>query len=493
MSEIRRFPRRFDLQPFTTEQLDAIHEASMRILEETGFSTSSRALAETMAEGGQRVEVDGPNGNARVWLDPAFVMGALALAPRRYTLGARDPNDDLPLDGRHMYMSTDGCPAHIIDIETGERRATRKQDLGDLARVADALPQYGIVYTSVAANDVPVPVRAIHETHAMWANTSKHVMQVTAANGFSARGIVDMMEVIQGSTEAIRRRPILSSHQCVISPLHWDGDVVDAMEVFGLAGVPVGVTTMPLAAATAPASLAGTIALANAEVLSGIAILETLVPGAPANYVSFAATIDLRTGQMNPTFNGEDTWLEMSSPAMARYYGIPGVHSTMGTGSLAHDWQAGVQNAQSAMGSMVTPGDIMIGGGSLAAANVFSFAGLVLDAEIMESVYRWMEGIDVSDDALAVDVVRAVGPGGHFLGEAHTLARMGDFQRSGIMNRRGWDEWEAAGRPTPEAAALAEAERLLAEHEPDPLPEDVGVELDRIVRAYEVEAGLRDP
>jgi trimethylamine--corrinoid protein Co-methyltransferase len=165
----------------------------------------------------------------------------------------------------------------------------------------------------------------------------------------------------------------------------------------------------------------------------------------------------------------------------------------MGTGSLAHDWQAGVQNAQSAMGSMVTPGDIMIGGGSLAAANVFSFAGLVLDAEIMESVYRWMEGIDVSDDALAVDVVRAVGPGGHFLGEAHTLARMGDFQRSGIMNRRGWDEWEAAGRPTPEAAALAEAERLLAEHEPDPLPEDVGVELDRIVRAYEVEAGLRDP
>jgi trimethylamine---corrinoid protein Co-methyltransferase len=313
-------------------------------------------------------------------------------------------------------------------------------------------------------------------------------MQMTAVDPFNARGLLEMLEAIQGSKEAIKERPIMSNFQCIISPLHWDAPPIDAMELLAEAGIPVGICSMPLAAATAPASIAGTIMLANAEVLSGVAIIETLVPGSRTFYVSYASTIDMGSGQMNPTWGGEETWLEMGGPVMARFYDIPSVHSTMGTGSLAHDWSAGAQNMLSTMGSMVFAGDIMTGAGSLNADSIYSLAGLVLDAEIMEMTYQWIKGIDITDESLAVEVVQNVGPGGHFLGEQHTMDHMRDFRRSKILNRLDWEAWIAAGRPTPEDAAKAEARRILAEHEPDPLPDGVEAELDRIMASYEAEA-----
>jgi len=254
----------------------------------------------------------------------------------------------------------------------------------------------------------------------------------------------------------------------------------------------VGICSMPLAAATSPASIAGTIMQANAEVLSGVVIMETLVPGSRTFYISYASTIDMGSGQMNPTWGGEETWLEMAGPVMARFYDIPSVHSTMGTGSLAHDWSAGAQNGISAMGSMVVAGDIMTGMGSLNADSIYSLAGLVLDCEIMEMAYQWVKGIPIDDEHLAVNVIQDVGPGGHFLGEQHTMDHMRDFRRSKVMNRLDWEGWTAAGRPTPEDAANEEVRRILAEHEPDPLPEGVEAELDRIMAAYEAEARESD-
>jgi len=488
LSEIRRYPRRFDLEIFTPGEIQNLHDKSVEILERVGISTSSDMLVKRMADEGQKVEFGQGGENHRIWFDPKFVMDKVALAPRHYTLGARNPENDLPIDGQHMYMSTDGCPAHIIDIETGERRNSTKQDLRDIARIADYLPQIGMLWQSVSANDEVVPVRPMHETHAQWPNTSKHIMQMTAVDGFNARGLLEMLEVLQGSKEAIHERPIMSNFQCIISPLHWDGPPVDAMDMLGAAGIPVGICSMPMAAATAPASIGGTIMLANAEVLSGVVIMETLNPGSRTFYVSYASTIDMGSGFMNPTWGGEENWLEMSGPIMARFYDIPSVHSTMGTGSLAHDWQAGAQNAMSAFASMVVSGDIMTGVGSLNADNIFSLAGLVLDSEIMEMAYQFVRGIDLSDEALGLESIVNVGPGGHFLGEEHTRKHMHDFSRSKIMNRLDWEGWTEAGRPTPEETAKTEVARILAEHEPDPLPDGVEAELDRIMAAYEKEA-----
>lgn len=488
MSEITRFPRRFQLDAISPEEIQKVHEASLDVLQRAGFSTNSDMLAKRMADEGQKVDFGQGGDNHRVYLDPQFVMAKVALAPRNYTLGARNPENDLPIDGQHMYMSTDGCPAFMLDLDTGERRGSDKQDLRDIARLADALPQIGLVWQSASASDKIVPVRPMHETHAQWPNTSKHIMQMTAVDPFNARGLLEMLEAIQGSKEAIKEKPIMSNFQCIISPLHWDAPPIEAMDMLAAAGIPVGICSMPMAAATAPATVAGTILMANAEILSGVVIMETLNPGSRTFYVSYASTIDMNSGRMNPSWGGEETWLEMAGPIMGRFYDIPAVHSTMGTGSLAHDWTAGAQNMLSAMGSMAFAGDIMTGAGSLNADSIYSLQGLVLDAEIMEMCYQWVKGIEVNDETLAVDTILNVGPGGHFLGEAHTMAHMRDFRRSDIMNRMEWENWTEAGRPTPEDTAKEKVREILAKHEPDPLPDGVEAELDRIMAAYEKEA-----
>jgi trimethylamine--corrinoid protein Co-methyltransferase len=488
VSDIRRFPRQFQLEAISPEHIQKIHEASLDVLERVGFSTNSDMLLKRMADEGQKVEFGQGGENGRVWLDPDFVMAKVELAPRHYTLGARNPENDLAIDGLHMSMSTDGCPAHMLDLETGERRNSNKQDIVDITRLADALPQIGLVWQSASASDKIVPVRPMHETHAQWPNTSKHIMQMTAVDPLNARGLLDMLEVLQGSKEAIQERPIMSNFQCIISPLHWDAPPIEALDMLAAAGIPVGICSMPMAAATAPATIAGTIMMANAEILSGVVIMETLNPGSRTFYVSYASTIDMSSGRMNPTWGGEETWLELAGPVMARFYDIPAVHSTMGTGSLAHDWQAGAQNMLSVMGSMVFAGDIMTGAGSLNADSIYSLQGLVLDAEIMEMAYQWVKGFEVTDESLAVETVANVGPGGHFLGEKHTMDHMRDFRRSDVMNRLDWEGWTEAGRPTPEDAAKEKVRQILATHEVDPLPDGVEAELDKIMGAYEKEA-----
>ena len=482
--EIRSYPRTPFLQVLTPEQERAVHQHSLEVLQRVGVTTTNRKLLELMAAHGQQVDLDAK----RIRFDPAFVEERIALAPERFTMAARDPNLDLPLGGDVGWLTTDGCPASVIDLETGKRRYSTKQDVADIARVADALPQIGMVWQSAAANDKPVPVRPMHETHAQFPVTSKHIMQMTAIDPFNARGLVEMAQVIAGGAEQLRARPIMSNFQCSISPLHWDEPTVDALEVFAAAGLPVGICSMPLAAASAPLSVAGLMTIANAEILSGIVILETLVPGAKTFYVSYNTTIDLNSGELNPAWGPHDIFAEMACTQMSRFYKIPNCAGAYGTGSKASDWQSGVQNALAAFGAILMPGDMLTGVGSLHGDSVYSLAELLLSCEIFDIVSRWAVGFPFRDEDFAVDTIEAVGPTGHFLDQDHTLANMREFWRDTFMDRRNWEDWEAQGRPTPHDAATAKAKEILATHEPDPLPEDVARELDRIMESYEAQA-----
>jgi trimethylamine---corrinoid protein Co-methyltransferase len=482
--KIRSFPRRLALEVLSGEQVALVHSRSLDILSRVGVTTSNERLLKAMADHSQRVDIDAK----RIRFDPSFVEERLAMATRHYTLAARDPACDLPLDGKRSYLSTDGCPADVIDLESGRRRASTKQDIADISRVADALPQIGVVWQSASANDVPVAVRPIHETHAQWAATGKHIQQMTAIDPFNARGIVEMASTVAGGSSALRDRPIISNFQCSISPLHWDDGPIAAMEVFAAAGIPVGICSMPLAAASAPLSVAGLLTMSNAEILSGLVILETLVPGAKTFYVNYASTIDLHSGSLNPAWGGEEIFTEMAATQMARHYGVVSSAGAFGTGSPAPDWQAGVHGAMSCMGAILMPGDMLTGVGSLAGDSVYSLAQLLLDCEIFEMASRWVDGFPIDDEHIALDTIEQVGPGGHFLDADHTLEHVRDFWSSRYMSTSTWTEWEQRGRPHPADAATAEAKRMLAEHEPPPLEDGVERELAAIVQAYERQA-----
>jgi trimethylamine--corrinoid protein Co-methyltransferase len=486
--ELVSVPHRHRVEVLSAEDRDLLHRRALDVLARVGVTTTNQDLLARLQEHGQPVDLEA----GRIRFDPTFVEERLAMASRDITLHAREEGLDLVLDGTNGYLSTDGCPGDLLDLETGARRPGTKADLAELTRLADALPQISFLWQCVSANDTPVPVRPIHETHAQLVSTTKHVQQMTAVDGFNAAGVVEMVRAIAGGADAFRDRPFLSNFQCVISPLHWDEGPVDAMRVFAEAGVPVGLCSMPLAAASAPVTLAGTLAMVHAEILSGIAILQTLVPGAIAFYVGYPTTIDLQSGAMNPVWSYEESLMAMAANEMGRHLGMATGSTCMSAGSKRTDWQAGAQTMLISISDALSPADLLSGAGGLHGNNVFSHATLLLDCEVFDMAARWAAGLRVTEEDIALDVIEAVGPGGHFLDQEHTLTKMRTIWRDSLMDRGNWDAWERDGRPDPPTrAATDKARELLAAHRPEPLAEDLAAELERIVGSYEAQAVQR--
>jgi len=471
------------LRPLTPDALAAVQGASLRVLAETGVVVGSPSVRARLAAAGARVDGD------RVRFPAAFVESAVALAPRGYLLAARDPACDLPLDGRHGYLSVDGSAAEMLDPETDVRRASTAADLALVTRLADALPEIAFLWQGVEAGDAPAPVRPLHELRVQLANSRKHVQLMTAVTPLAARGAVAMARAVAGGAEALRARPILSSFQVSLSPLRFEGDALEAALVYAEAGVPAGFVVMPIACATAPATLAGVLVQSNAEVLAGIAILEMLVPGAPTFYGACSTTLDLRTALV-ACGGPEDLLFQAALAQLARSNGLPSSIGTFATGAKRADWQAGVENGLSGLVSLLAGAEMLSGAGLLHAARVFALDEMVLDAEIFGLLRHLAAGIRVSEEDLAVGAIGEVGPGGNFLAEDHTLAHMRQLWRPRLFDRGTWEDWEAAGRPEPRARARERVRALLASHEVPALPDGMPAELDRIVAAFAAEAGV---
>jgi trimethylamine--corrinoid protein Co-methyltransferase len=470
-------------RPLTPDALAAVQGASLRVLAETGVGVGSPAVRARLAAAGARVDGE------RVRFPAAFVEAAVALAPRGYLLAARDPACDLPLDGRHGYLSVDGSAAEMLDPETDIRRASTADDLALVTRLADGLPEIAFLWQGVEAGDAPAPVRPLHELRVQLANSRKHVQLMTAVTPLAARGAVAMARAVVGGAEALRARPILSSFQVSLSPLRFEGDALEAALVYAEAGVPAGFVVMPIACATAPATPAGVLVQSNAEVLAGIAILETLVPGAPTFYGACSTTLDLRTALV-ACGGPEDLLFQAALAQLARSNGLPSSIGTFATGAKRADWQAGLENGLSGLVSLLAGAEMLSGAGLLHAARVFALDEMVLDAEIFGLLRHLAAGIPVSDDDLAVAAIGEVGPGGNFLAEDHTLAHMRQLWRPRLFDRGTWEDWEAAGRPEPRVRAQERVRALLASHEVPALADGLPAELDRIVAAFAAEAGV---
>jgi trimethylamine---corrinoid protein Co-methyltransferase len=481
---IRALSLRYHANVLDPSEVSKIHESALEVLSRVGIATSSDKLLKLMADHGQAVDFQ----EKRVRLDPGFVERQCALAPRHFTLAGREPSRDLVLDGKHGYLSPDGCAPQILDLDTGKRRSSTKEDLGTLARLCDALPEIGLLWRSVAAGDTPNGVRSLHEVEAQLNNTTKHLQTGAGTDAFNARGVVELCRTVVGGEEALRERPILSSLQCIISPLFWDEGPIDAFEIYSAAGIPISIISMAIACATTPATVAGLVVLTIAEILSGLVILQTMAPGAKALCTAYPATMDLHSGSLNLAAGPDDAIAGMAAVQVLRHLGLPCATGMLGAGSKASDWQAGVQSALTAAKNAMMPADIFNGAGGIYGSNVFSPIQLMLDCEVFDMVSRWTQGFSVDDEHIGMNIIEEVGPAGHFLASPHTLEHMRELWRSKYMDTSSWEERDAAGLPDAPAAAEAEVRRILREHQPEPLPEDVAAQLRRIVSAYEAEA-----
>jgi len=470
--------RPLDVLPEDT--LERIHEGTLTVLERVGVEVRSDAVISRLEAAGAVADHDA----GRVRFPRSTVEEAIAQAPGSLLLAARDPECDLRLDGANGYLAVDGNAAEILDLETDRRRASTKADLAEISRVADALPQIGFLWQPVVARDRPIPTQPLHELHAQFPNTSKHIQLMTAARPEQARGAVEIASIVAGGARALRERPILSSFQTSLSPLTYDGPALEAAAVYAEAGVPSGFVAMPISCATAPATRAAALVQSNAEILAGIASVQLLVPGAPTFYGACGTVMDLRTGAA-ACGGPEDLLIQMASAQLARRYGIPSSIGTFATGAKSPDWQTGAENGLSVMASWLGGTDMLCGAGLLFGARVYSVVELLLDTELFDLVRSMAVGVEDSDEDLALDVIERVGPGGHFLAEPHTLHHMHEVWKQRFFDRGSWEDWETAGRPQPWERARERARQILAEHEPAPLPSGVEEAIMEVIDAYE--------
>jgi len=485
-SEIKSLPLKHRSDVLSGTELEEVHARSLEVLQRIGVEVGSPSVLERLAEAG--VSVDAEERRAR--FAPEFVEAAVARAPRRVVLAARSPDCDLVLDGERGYLGLDGCAAEVIDRETGARRPSCKEDVATLTRLADALPEIGFVWQPAAARDVPPAVQPLHELHAQLCNTGKHIQMMTAVTPHAARGVVEIAALAAGGAAALRERPIVSNFQCSTSPLVYEGGAIEAALVFAEAGVPCGFVVMPIACATGPATWGGTLVQSNAEVLAGIVILETLVPGAATFYGSCATVMDLRSGAA-ACGGPEDLLLQMASAQLARHYDLPASIGSFATGAKSPDWQAGLENGLSGLASAFAGADMLCGAGLLYGARVCSAEQVVLDAEIFAMLRHLMGApIDAGSDVLAV--IGAAGPGGEFLSQRHTLSTMRGLWIPRLFDRSEWSEWEAAGRPGPRQAAQERLREILEDHRAEYLEPDLDAEIRHILERYEREAGDGD-
>ncbi len=473
---------RIKLEVLTKEDVKKIHETTLRIIEHVGVRFPSKRALEIWAAHGAAVDYE----RKIVKVKPHVVEEALKKAPPSYILGARDPQQNLPLDGNHVCLGTDGCGVEIIDIETGVKRTSVLQDVRDIARVADATPEIAFHWVALSAQDTPVESRGLHEIKAVWENSTKHVQTESIYNVEEAKAAIEMAAILAGGKEELRKRPVLSLMQCTAPPLGHDGGSLDAALLAAEAGIPTGFMTMSACLTTGPATMAGTLAVGNAEVVAATALLQLAHPGAPVFYAAAQTASDLRTGAY--TGGGpEDFLFGAATNALADFYNIPLSMGAFATGAKEPNWQAGLEGAMSSFMASAVMSDMLLGAGFLHGSRIWSYAEMMMDCEIFSIMEKVIRGIEVNDETLAFEAIANVGPGGHFLAQKHTKKHMRALFVPQFLDRRPYSEWETKKDNAPDWA-LAKARKILKEHQPEPLDEKIRAEMEKIIASVEKSA-----
>ena len=482
MIDIKPIRPKFHLEVLSADELAAIRSATLHILEHVGVCFPSERALRIFAEHGAQVDVD----SQIVRLPPDLVTEAMSYAPRSYLLAGRAEGTDLLLDGTSSYFGTDGCGVKTVDFETGERRPSTKDDVARMARVADALSSIAFYWPLVSAQDYG-RIAPLHELDASFSNTVKHVQTETVMGERPAQYAVRIAEVIAGDREGMRARPPLSGCICTIAPLGQDKEGIEGAMVFAEAGIPVGFMSMPTIGSTAPATTGGALIVGNAELVSAMALMQLVAPGAPVYYSLCASVMDPRTADYIVGIP-EKYLCNTAGVQLAHDWGVPTL-----AGSFAMDspepntWQLGRDSVYTALMVAQAGADMAEGLGMIKSSTLLVPEQIIFDDEIYHSHRILAEGIETSADGLALDVIADVGPRGHFLAQEHTRRHVREIWIPELTHPR----LSLGDQPLPDVRqrARAKLDRILAEHEPEPLGEAAQAELRAILDAAERELG----
>jgi len=469
----------FKVQFQSEERLNQLQAATLQILKDIGVKCPSEKALAIFADHGARVDFE----SRIVKIPPDLVHKAMATVPRYFHVGARDPSCDFDLEDGVTYFTTDGCGVETIDFETRQKRPSCKKDVGRMAHIADYLSSIAFYWPMVSAQDYG-KTAPLHELDASWNNTGKHVQSETLMGEVPARYAVEMGTVIAGDRDKLCQRPVFSLVLCTIAPLVQDKEGIEGALILAEAGIPVGFLAMPTLGTTSPATLAGAFAMANAEIISGTVLLQLASPGAPVFHSIMQAWADPRSGEYVPY--PLDSRCRYTPVEMAHHWGMPSFGGAFGTESATPGtWQAAADVALDPLLVGLSRAEWVTGIGLNRNFTLLYPEAIVLDDDLYHRARYALMDMEISPETLALDTIRAVGPGGHFLAQKHTRKHMRTAMKPAISHQMDTD----GKYRDPLKVAREKAAWILKNYQPEPLEEAKRAELIKILKAADRELG----
>lgn len=462
------------------EGCELIHRESMKVLSEIGIDFYlPEALEILKAEG---ADVDGET----VRFDPALVGEYVDRAPSTFQQIARNPENTLTIGGEHLVFAPVYGPPFVHDLKRGRRDATL-QDFQNFVKLAYLSPYiHHSGGTIVEPADEPTATRHLDMLYAHIKYSDKPFM----GSVMSRQNAVDSVEMVKllFGAEEIEANPALISLINISSPRRLDDRMLEALTVYARARQATIITPFILSGAMAPVTLAGTLIQQNAEALAGIVYAQMVQAGTPVVYGSFMTNVDLKSGA--PVFGSPESQLALiASAQMARRYKLPFRSGGMFASSKIPDAQSAYESVMTMLPAVQSGANFILhAAGWLENGLAAGYEKFVLDCEVLGMLHTYVRGIDLSEDARAMESLRSVPPGGHHLGTSHTLERFSDaFYRAGIFDYNDVDTWAEQGSLTAPEKASARVRQLLTEYETPALDDGLDEQIQSFIATRKTE------
>ncbi len=472
------------LEVFTGPQLETIHRASIKILEEVGVEFLDQETLTIWQSAGAIVDWD----LQRVRIDGQMVAEALKTVRSSFTLRARNPEKDLIIGGNQINFATVGSAPYYSDMKSG-RQPGSLETYRQMVRLSQVCAPVHIIESMLLEpQDVPIPQRHLEKAYALYTLSDKANMMSSHGREI-AQDQVNMASIVFGGEEAIRRTPVFASVVNANSPLRYDERMLGALLTYARYNQPVVITPFILAGAMSPISLPSALMQQNAEILAGLTLMQIVNPGAPLVYGGFSTSIDMQTG--SPAFGGPEGALALLGGAqLARFYNLPYRGSGGLNNSKLPDAQAAYETQMVLWPAVLAHTNLLLhSAGWLEAGLTCSLEKFILDVEGLAMMGRFLQGMEISDETLALDEIAAVGPGGHHFGTEYTFARYQDeFYLPSISDRNNFEAWTEAGSEDAMVRAHQVAHQLLEIYEQPDLPPGVHDELFQYVEKRKKES-----
>ena len=453
----------------TEEQVQEIHDRTIHILETIGVEFKYEPALEVFCNHGQRIEGE------RVFFTREFIESMIESAPSQFTLLARNPENNLVCGGENTIFMP-GYGAAFIQEANGSRRSSNMNDYDNFVKLAGASKNQHMTGGNVIEpSDVNEHIRHLRMMYSHITNSDKCFMG-SALGYLKANESIEMASIVFGK-EAMSKDPAVICLINSITPLIFDERMAGAIMAYAEQRQAMIVAALVMSGSTGPVSLAGAITVQNAEVLAGISLAQAINPGTPVVYGSSSALADMTSGALSIGCP-ECSLFTTASAQLARFYDLPSRGGGGLTDAKVADAQAGLESMMNLWGAGVSRINFVLhAAGILESYNAMSYEKFIIDDEICGMLLRYLQGIDFSEEMFAYDVIKEVGPGGHFLYEDHTVENFRKEQRfPDVSNRDVYGMW-AVSKPDIVQVAHDRWQSILDSYEPPALDEAINEKL----------------